>query len=242
MYFCKVEDFAYGEINEWSFSNLHPWQFIRLWANGSTLPELVASSNVIVSIECFNGNFPGMTVMSVCVIRMAVKLILFDINQFLFNQHDLIWYQPVFDQSVRRVKPMLLIDSEQSKFVWDMQSQLVGIKSHYVLKLYGGTWINPVFRKVLYNVGVDLCRHDIRWKGNVVVLAKFSLLLYRKLSTNWQLPMQPMMKTWSKWRHFCFDVERYRREDWTNPSASWTNFCCFDKNNQQKSCISSWKL
>ena len=25
MYFCQVENFAYGEINERSFSNPHPW-------------------------------------------------------------------------------------------------------------------------------------------------------------------------------------------------------------------------
>ena len=25
MYFCKIENFAYGEINEQSFSNPHPW-------------------------------------------------------------------------------------------------------------------------------------------------------------------------------------------------------------------------
>ena len=28
MYFCKIENFAYGEINERSFSNPHPWQHL----------------------------------------------------------------------------------------------------------------------------------------------------------------------------------------------------------------------
>ena len=25
MYFCEIENFAYGEINERNFSNPHPW-------------------------------------------------------------------------------------------------------------------------------------------------------------------------------------------------------------------------
>ena len=29
MYFCEIENFAYGEINEWSFSNPHPWPVVR---------------------------------------------------------------------------------------------------------------------------------------------------------------------------------------------------------------------
>ena len=28
-YFCKIENFAYGEIKEWSFSDPHPW-----WTDG----------------------------------------------------------------------------------------------------------------------------------------------------------------------------------------------------------------
>ena len=37
MYFCEIENFAYGEINERSFSNPHPWTnvdkplFEQLW-------------------------------------------------------------------------------------------------------------------------------------------------------------------------------------------------------------------
>ena len=30
MYFCEIENFAYGEINERSFSNPHPWDEIVL--------------------------------------------------------------------------------------------------------------------------------------------------------------------------------------------------------------------
>ena len=30
MYFCEIENFAYGEINERSFSNPHPWPDILL--------------------------------------------------------------------------------------------------------------------------------------------------------------------------------------------------------------------
>ena len=30
MYFCEAENFAYGEINERSFSNPHPWQIWRM--------------------------------------------------------------------------------------------------------------------------------------------------------------------------------------------------------------------
>ena len=29
MYFCEIEKFSYGEINERSFSNPHPWTVIR---------------------------------------------------------------------------------------------------------------------------------------------------------------------------------------------------------------------
>ena len=33
MYFCEIENFAYGEINEQSFSNPHPWTAVadRAW-------------------------------------------------------------------------------------------------------------------------------------------------------------------------------------------------------------------
>ena len=29
MYFCYIENFAYGEINERGFSNPHPWQSLH---------------------------------------------------------------------------------------------------------------------------------------------------------------------------------------------------------------------
>ena len=33
MYFCNVENFAYGEINERSFSNPHPWMQCCIYAH-----------------------------------------------------------------------------------------------------------------------------------------------------------------------------------------------------------------
>ena len=29
-YFCQIENFAYGEIDERNFSNPHPWRFVRI--------------------------------------------------------------------------------------------------------------------------------------------------------------------------------------------------------------------
>ena len=34
MYFCEAENFAYGEINEPSFSNPHPWAVYQLQGSG----------------------------------------------------------------------------------------------------------------------------------------------------------------------------------------------------------------
>ena len=37
-YFCEIENFAYGEIDERSFSNPHPWSFIFVWENKTPHP------------------------------------------------------------------------------------------------------------------------------------------------------------------------------------------------------------
>ena len=59
MYFCKIENFAYGEINERSFSNPHPWAwpvtgltggFSFLWTNYDESDILVRDLMFYLSI------------------------------------------------------------------------------------------------------------------------------------------------------------------------------------------------
>ena len=45
MHFCKIENFTYGEINERSFSNPHPWIIALFWYN------LLMQINVIQSLQ-----------------------------------------------------------------------------------------------------------------------------------------------------------------------------------------------
>ena len=60
-YFCKNENFAYGEINERSFSNPHPWSLshtsthptnLHLWNhNKANLMDLIAATSLVVLLK-----------------------------------------------------------------------------------------------------------------------------------------------------------------------------------------------
>ena len=50
MYFCHVENFAYGEINERSFSNPHPWSWWR---------HQMETFSALLTIYALNSPVPG---------------------------------------------------------------------------------------------------------------------------------------------------------------------------------------
>ena len=61
---------------------------------------------------------------------------------------------------------------------------------------------------------------SIHWNGNVFILMKFSSLAALEVvkMTKWQLPLQPVIKISSKWRHFRFSVGAPRRG---HPGGIW---------------------
>ena len=49
-YLCKIENFAYGEINERNFSNPHPWY----WIVDEPLPEVMIIQSFAYALSGLN--------------------------------------------------------------------------------------------------------------------------------------------------------------------------------------------